>query len=95
MEIFVSWMGDPATLGRSVGRELGPITPWFVFPFILFLLTPWEGGSFTQAAPLRCDRVEFVSCGDASKTRGTLAVWTNTWVHREMHCRNFRRFSDY
>ena len=34
--------------------------------------------SFTLAAPLRCDGFEFLRCGDGSKTRGRLAVWTNT-----------------
>jgi len=39
--------------------------------------------SFTLAASLCCDRVEFLRCGDGSKTRGTLAVWTNTWLERK------------
>jgi len=39
--------------------------------------------SFTQAAPLRCDRVEFLRCGDGNKTRGRLAVWTNTRLERK------------
>jgi len=30
-EIFVSCVGDLATLGGPVGRGIGPATPWFVF----------------------------------------------------------------
>ena len=33
MEKFVSCVGDLATLGGLVGRDLSPATPWFVFCF--------------------------------------------------------------
>jgi hypothetical protein len=81
MEIFVSCVGDLATLGGSVGRGLGPATPLVrVLFFSVFLLSArrWGMERFNLAAPLRCDRVEFLRCGDGSKTRGRLAVWTNT-----------------
>ena len=48
--------------------------------------------SFTLAAPLRCDRVEFLRCGDVSKTRGRLAVWTNTRLERKCIARLFGVF---
>ena len=38
---------------------------------------------FSLAAALRCDRVEFLRCGDRSKTRGRLPVWTNTRLERK------------
>ena len=71
-EMFLSCVGDLATFGGPVGRDLGPATPLFVFPFFFcFLLSAmlWGVQSFTLAAPLRCDRVEFLRCGDGSKTR--------------------------
>ena len=36
--------------------------------FLLFAML-WGVESFTLAAPLRCDRVEFLRCGDGSKMR--------------------------
>jgi len=48
--------------------------------------------SFTLAAPLRCDQVEFLICGDGSKTRGTLAVRTNTRLEHKGIAGLFRVF---
>ena len=47
---------------------------------------------FTLAAPLRCDRIEFLRCGDGSKTKGTLAVRTNTRLKRKCIAGLFRVF---
>jgi len=76
MEIFGSCVGDLATLGRTVDRDIGPAIPPGSFSlFSVFCRPRGVGGmeSFTLAAPLRCDRVEFLRC-DGSKTRGRLAV---------------------
>ena len=86
MEIFVSCVGDMASLGGSVGRGLGPATPLVRFLFFFCCCCPRGVGgmeSFTLAAPFRCVRVEFLRCGDGSKTRGRLAVWTNTRLQRK------------
>jgi len=71
--------------------------PWFVFSFFLFVFSAMLTGveSFTLAAPLRCNRVEFLRCGDGSNTTRTLAVWTNTRLERKCIAgvlRNFRVF---
>ena len=40
--------------------------------------------SFTLAVPFRSGRVEFLRCGDGTKTHErTLAVWTNTRLERK------------
>ena len=101
MEIFVSCVGDLPTLEES---EL-VVTPACFFPFLFFLFflfvffvclsaRRWGMESFILAAPLRCDRVEFLRC-DGSKTRGTLTVWTNTRLEHKCICRTFRAFSGY
>ena len=97
-EMFLSCVGDLATFGGPVGRDLGPAIPWFVFSFLShFFCCPrflWGVERFTLAAPLRCDRVEFLRCGDGNKTCepslsgqqqevGTLAVWTDTRPERK------------
>jgi len=46
MEIFVSCVGDLATLGGSVGHDLGPATPWFFFSFLLFAYEALGNGKF-------------------------------------------------
>jgi hypothetical protein len=61
-----SWPRSSHPLVRSLSLSSPPPT------------MPWGVESFTLAAPLHCDRVEFLRCGDGSKTRGTVAVWTIT-----------------
>jgi len=39
--------------------------------------------SFTLAAPLHCDRVEFLRRGDGSRTREGNNYWINTWLERK------------
>ena len=82
MEIFASCVGDLANIGGSDGCDVSPVTPLLFFLF--FFLFVREAGMeiFTLAAPLCCDRVEFLRCGDGSKTKGTLAVKTNTRLER-------------
>jgi len=98
MEIFVSCVGDLPTLE---GSELF-VTPACFSPFlslslslsVFFFLSArrWGMDSFTLSAPLCCDRGEFLRCGDRSKTRGTLAVCTNTRLERKCIAGLFRVF---
>jgi len=50
------------------GHLLGSFSLFFS---VFFLLSArcWGMESFTLAAPLRCDRVEFLRCADGSKTK--------------------------
>ena len=61
-EIFVSCVGDLATLGEPVGRDLGPATPWFVFSFFLLFCCPRCSGEWKVLLwQLPChDPVEFL-----------------------------------
>jgi len=96
MEIFVSCVGDLATLGGSVVGDVGPVTPLIRFLFFFCLsMRHWELESSTLAAPLPCDRVEFLRCGEGSKTKGMLAVRTNIRLERKCIAGLFGVFSDY
>jgi len=65
MEIFVSFIGDLANLGVSIGRGLIPPNLLVRFPFFsvsLLSARRWGMECFTLAALFRCDRVEFLRC---------------------------------
>jgi len=74
MEIFVSCLGDLATLVGSVlfVTSAGhPLVLFFSLSLSLFFFSarPWGVESFTMAIPLHSGRVEFLRCDDRSKAR--------------------------
>ena len=52
MEIFLSCVGNLATLGGPVGRDLGPATPWFVFSFFYVVRDALGSGKFYSGSTL-------------------------------------------
>jgi len=54
MEIFLSCVGDLATLGGLVGHDVGPVTPQvcFLFFFFLFVREAMDNGMLYSGSSL-------------------------------------------
>ena len=69
------WFGNLWRASWSWPRPGHHLVRFLFFPDFLLSAVLWGVESFTLAAPLRCDRVEVLRCGDGSKTMERSLSW--------------------